>query len=81
MPENNEAAMKDFADLLANFLNVRIDAFASNLAALLPHSALFEIMRSTKPIVKSFILNVLVFYEIQSRRYNIQICIEIVCRK
>ena len=60
IPENSESAIKDFADLLASFLKDRIEALASNLAILLPHSTLFRDIKSTKTIIKFFILIVLV---------------------
>ena len=60
IPENSEAAIKNIADLLASFLKLSIEALASNLAALLPHSILFKDIKSTKPIIKNFILIILV---------------------
>ena len=60
IPENSESAINYFADLLASFLKDRIDALASNLAILLPHCTLFKVIKSTKTIIKLFILIVLV---------------------
>lgn len=60
IPENSESAIKDFADLLASFQKDRIEALASNLAIILPHSTLFSDIKSTKTIIKVFILIVLV---------------------